>query len=217
MKWYHHGALGLSLVVALLVATGADGQQRQPDISRLQIGLGRTGPLLPEGAKDKLNLTAEQKDKIAKLEKEFDDKSKESTDKLRESIQKAVQDKDISGLQGLRDLMEANQKLRTEYEGKVAALLTDEQKKKFEEATKDAPRRPGAGFQPQRQTDKGLQSPDVQQKLELTKEQKEKLADIQKEAEKKALEVLTQEQKKKYEELKKEQPRSPFGRRPGGN
>jgi Spy/CpxP family protein refolding chaperone len=142
--------LGLAVALTAFGAGRADDQKKQPDargrfqqLQKLQqFQVGRAGgPLITAETKDKLNLTADQKEKIAKLEKEFEDKSKETMAKSRETIQKAIQEKDIAALQQMRDVLQANRKLRTEYEGKVSALLTDEQKKKFEEIKKQ-PARP---------------------------------------------------------------------------
>ena len=55
---------------------------------------------------------------------------------------------------------------------------------------------------------------ELQEKLSLTAEQKEKIAKLQQEAETKLKEVLTDEQKKKLEEIKKEAESNPG--RPGG-
>jgi hypothetical protein len=231
MKTLRWGIFGLSLalVLAALGDNRADAQQRQDIQKRLeqlqQRGIGQAGgPLVSAEAKDKLNLTAEQKEKVAKLEKEFE----EITGKAREALQKALQDRSSGSTvprEKLREMREATEKLRTEYEGKLTALLTDEQKRKFEEAKQTA--RPRGGFGQNlpnlqnirpfgRGDDQGLQSKDVQEKLNLNNEQKTKLEQLQKEFEAKQLEVLTEEQKKKYEELKK-QPARPNIRRPGGN
>ncbi len=122
--------------------------------------------------------------------------------------------------------MQEVQKVRTDYEGKVKALLTDDQKNKFETALKDRPTGGVGGFcgaggfggfggaggaggfggAARVQTPKELTSTEVQDKLNLTKEQKDKIAKLKKEFEEQTQSVLTDEQKKKFEEIKKEQP-----------
>lgn len=210
------GGLGLALaaVLALFGDNRVEGQVRAQDPRRIQIlqGRGAAGPLVAEEVKEKLNLTADQKEKIAKIEKEFAEKTKDATSKLQEAMQKAIQDKDRAALQKIREQMQDVQKVRGDFEAKVTAVLNAEQKQKFEEAQKTRRpiqvrplpvqpfQRPGAG-----QND--LNSPQVQEKLNLTAEQKEKLEKIKKEFENKALEVLNAEQKQKFEELKKETPR----------
>lgn len=207
---------GLALVAVLFAGGQAEGQVRRQN-QQIQIipGRGADGPLVSKEAQEKLNLTAEQKEKIEKIEKEFADKNKDSQEKIREAAQKARQDQDRTALQ---KVMETVQKQRGEFEDKVKAVLNDEQKKKFEEA-KATGRRPGV-IQPGqvrpigRAGDQSLQSRDVQEKLNLTAEQKTKLEQLQKELEAKSLQVLTEQQKKQFEELKK-QPARPSIRRPG--
>jgi Spy/CpxP family protein refolding chaperone len=232
----HLGLFGLALAAALLafsdsradddkkgqaIQKAANFLQRRGEAQQAQpFGRARAGgPLIPAEAKDKLNLTADQKEKVAKLEKEFEEKNKEATDKTREAIQKAFQDRDAATRQKVRDLREAPEKLRTEYESKLTALLTDEQKKKFEEARQTARGRGGLGQNVRpfgRFQEQSLQSREVQEKLNLNDDQKAKLEQLQKEFEAKQLEVLNEEQKKQFEELKK-QPARPNPRRPGGN
>lgn len=120
-------------------------------------GRGQGGPLLPAGAEEKLKLTAEQKTKLAALQKEFDDKSKaaqaklrQGNDKVRESVEKAIQNQDpeaaLKIVQMLGEPMREMRRLRGEYEAKAAELLTADQKKQFEELKKAQPRqgrRPG--------------------------------------------------------------------------
>jgi Spy/CpxP family protein refolding chaperone len=220
------------------VALGADGDARQARpadadgkrkrLEAAQFGrFGQPQPLLPSGAADKLKLTAEQKDKVAQLEKEFETKQKEIGGKLREEIQKAIQNKDREAVKNaftqMREVREKEEKLREEYQDKVAALLTADQKKTFEEVKKEQPGRrpfggqfppfgrPGAGQAP------GKVLPDaVQEKLGLSADQKDKISRLQKELEDKIMEVLTPDQKKKLEELKKEQGGRPPFRRPRG-
>jgi Spy/CpxP family protein refolding chaperone len=234
--------LGLAAIVAV---SGVQAQDKKDDRKTDRPagggfgGFGRlggmSGPLVPDSVQDKLSLTADQKEKVAKLQKEFDEKSKETTEKVRKEIQEAIQNQDFQSLGGLTQKMQEVQKIRTDYEGKVKALLTDDQKKTYETALKDRPMgglggfggfgggggfggAGGGGFGgfggARTQTPKELTSADVQDKLNLTKEQKDKIAKLKKEFEEQTQNVLTDEQKKKFEEIKKEQPETP--RRPGG-
>jgi Spy/CpxP family protein refolding chaperone len=227
-------ALGIGLAVLLAAgSTGADDKKddkkadpprRGGFVERLtNVG----GPLVPTDTLDKLKLTADQKEKVEKLQKEFADKEKEAVGKAREAMQKAVQDRDRDAIRKAAEQVGAalrdGRKLRDDYEGKVKAVLTDDQKKTYEAALKERPRGgiaggfPGGagGFGRAAQGPKELSSPDVQQKLNLTAEQKEKLEKLKKEFEEKSLGVLTDEQKKKFEEIKKEQPRGPGSGRQG--
>jgi Spy/CpxP family protein refolding chaperone len=164
---------------------------------------------------------------VAKLQKEFQEQHKDALGKLaadfskvRDAMRKAREDNDRDAIrqamQDMRAQFQSFQKLRDEFDTKLSAVLTDEQKKQYDELKRERSqrgrfpgRRPNA--RPDlRQTEGrpgggGLLPREIQQ--DLSAEQKDKLAKIQKEAEDKALSLLTDAQKKRYEELKK-------GRRP---
>jgi Spy/CpxP family protein refolding chaperone len=187
-----------------------------------------SGPLVPTELADKLKLTDDQKGQVAKLQKEFEEKTKTAADKLKELGEKATKDKNREAFQELREQAQAIRKTRTEFEDKVKGLLKDDQKKTFEDEikTRAEARRPGGpgGF-PGRGAPQSTSifSRDVQEKLNLTAEQKAKLEKIKKALDDLSTDVLTAEQKKKLEELKSAprggaQPeRRPGGNRPGGN
>lgn len=189
MTRLRHLTLGIGLAV-LLAAGGvrADDKKddKKADPPRRGGFAGRLenfgGPLVPADAQDKLKLTAEQKEKVEKLQKEYAEKEKETTGKAREAMQKAVRERDGDAIrkaaEQVRAAMQDARKLRDDYEGKVKALFTDEQKKTYEAALKERPRGfggfPGGGV-PFARAPRDLSSPDVQEKLSLTAEQKEKL------------------------------------------
>lgn len=170
---------GLALI-ALLFSNGlAEGQvQRQP--IQIQPGFGRTatGPLVPAELQEKLALTKEQKEKIEAIEKELAEKTKDAEAKMKEAREKAVADKNREAFTKIREMAQDIQKVRGEFGDKVKAVLTDEQKKKFDEARQNV--RPGVRPQPgnvqpfpfQRGGRADLSSKDVQDKLELTAQQK---------------------------------------------
>lgn len=209
MSWFRFGTLGctLAVVVALVNGTSAEGQVR------IQIQPGQVrpvqaiqGPLVPERALEKLNLTAEQKEKIEKLQKEFTDKTTAAETKIKEAREKAIQDMNREALGKVREMSQDLQKVRAEYVEKVKGVLTPEQVKVYEEVFQPV-RRPGVQVIPgQRNAPVDLASKAVQDRLNLTAEQKEKLEKLQKEYEARTLEVLTKEQKEQFEQLKK-QPR----------
>ncbi len=155
MTRFRFAALLLGLA-AIVVVSGVQAQDKKDDkktdrpAGGFGGGFGRlgatAGPLVSDNLQEKLSLTAEQKDKIGKLQKEFDEKSKETTDKVRQEIQDAIQNQNFQGLAGLNQKMQEVQKIRTDYEGKVKALLTDDQKKTFETALKDRPTGGIGGF-----------------------------------------------------------------------
>lgn len=179
----------------LLLASGSANAQEKPRPKALGAPERLGGPLVPTAVEERLKLTAEQKEKLAKIEKEFADKAKDET-KLREQMQKARDDKDRAALRAALEQIAEAGKVRAGYETKVQEILTGEQKKTFEAALGGTGAgRPGIGIGP------GTLLPGLQ-RLDLTAEQKEKLNQLQKEFEAKALQVLTEEQRKKYEELK---------------
>jgi hypothetical protein len=219
MNLWRCGAMGLGLALVLVSGPQVMAQNRI-QIQRPAIGAA-SGPLVPAELQDKLKLTDEQKKKLADLEKEFQGKSKEANDKLTQIRAKIRDRTPVEAVQQLREQMQAVRQLRADYEGKVKALLDDDQKKKYEAEAR--PARPAIQIQPalplRRPAPNApgqLLPADVLEKLNLTAEQKEKLEKLLKEYENKALDVLTDEQKKKYEDLKKETPQpTPLRRRDG--
>ncbi len=153
MSVLRYGALGLSLTlllasVGILRAADPPAPTPQPPGDRAVRGFqgrlgGQTGPLLSDELKDKLKLTDDQKDKVSKLQKEFDDKSKDTAAKARDAITKAIQDQDPQAMQQIRDQMQAVRTLRGEYQDKVVALLTEDQKKTYDAARPARPARTG--------------------------------------------------------------------------
>jgi len=204
---------------------GKGGGDRQGQRQGFQFGQA-SGPLVSTELSDKLKLTDDQKKQLAKLQKDFEEKTKSAADKLKELGEKAIKDKNREAFQELREQAQAIRKTRGEFEDKVKGLLKDDQKKTFEEEIKKAAeaRRPGGfpggpgGF-PGRggAQSTNIFSRDVQEKLNLTAEQKEKLEKIKKELDEKSVGVLTAEQKKKLEELKSAPRGDRPERRPGGN
>ena len=194
-------AFGAALTLPMGIQA-ADPVQIQVNPVQIQVQpFGRAGgPLLTPEAVDKLKLSAEQKEKYAKIDEEYKDKQKAAGEKLKEAIQGQDRAKILEAYQNQRTEAE---KLRNDSLKKVEALLGDEQKKTFEEVKKEQPkpaiRLPGAapgGGQ--------VLPPVIQERLKLSDEQKKKVDDLQKELEAKILGVLTEEQRKQYDELKKQ-------------
>src|SRR5262249_19013117 len=115
------------LLVLGLMAQAQEREQRRPE-----------GPtLLPPGILARLDLTADQKEKIAKLEKEFQEKIAPARKKLEEGIEQARQNQDR------RKAQEAEEAFRKEaaplhaaFGEKVGQLLTDEQRRRVEELSR---------------------------------------------------------------------------------
>src|SRR5262249_28076555 len=148
---------------------------------------------------EKLNLTDEQKKKVESLASAYEKEQRESFEKLREVMEKARQGGDQGArrqaTETLREAMQARQKATEDAETKLKEVLTDEQKKRFEDIKRDRPRGfggfggfggggglgggLGGGFAPV--TPGQVLPAALQDRLELTKEQKEKVEKLQKE------------------------------------
>jgi Spy/CpxP family protein refolding chaperone len=129
--------------------------------------------------------------------------------KFRELMEQARQNMDAAAREKLRELTQARTALQKEYQGKVTALLTEEQKKVYEDSLRfrtDVFRGPGTTGQ--------FLPPAVQERLNLTPEQREQINKLQKELEEKIMNILTEEQKKQLEQLRSQRTGV---RRPGGN
>lgn len=158
--------------------------------------------LLAAEAIEKLKFTTEQKEKYVKIDGEFKEKLKTTQDKIREDM-KAIRDRE--------KVKEWQEKLKTEWKkvrddhlGKIEPILTAEQKTVFTEV-KNQQAQPGVRRPAPPLGDGAGQvlPPAIQQRLNLTDDQKKQIANIQKEVEAKILKVLTDDQKKQFEELKK--------------
>lgn len=184
--------LGLAFLFAGVA--GAEEKGKRPAVRRVQVKNRTLTQLLPYGVLNRLDLSKEQKAKLEELSKEYNEKLETIRKPYLEAVENARK-------QGGRVDRKVTQKyfqnvsgLRKEYQAKARKLLTKEQQKKI---ARPFPIRPVLGIRG------NLFNPYVQRRLELTKEQQEKLAKIQKEMEEKAKAILTDEQKKKYEQMKK--------------
>jgi Spy/CpxP family protein refolding chaperone len=192
--------LALVGALALMVASSAFAQ-RVPLQPKLIAGLGEV-PLLTADGVEKLKFTAEQKEKYAKIETEYKDKYKSAQDAY-----KTV----ITGVRDREKFKEAQDKLQTETKkaredslGKVEPILTKEQKEVFAQVKTQVPQTGGIRPLPIGGAGAGqLIPPALQQRLNLTDEQKKQLEDIQKEVDAKIRKVLTDEQNKQLDQFKK--------------
>lgn len=192
--------------LAVLAATAAPVLAQRVEI-QLQPKVVRPGeaPLLTAAAINDLKLSDEQRDKYAKIESDFKDKVKAAQEKQRT---------DLAGVNErakVREAVEAFQaataKAREDRLAKVESLLNADQKKQFAQI-KLQPVQPGGGVRPLPIQIGGaginpLVPVPVQNRLQLTDEQKKQLEAIQKEAEAKIMKLLTDEQKKTLEQMKK--------------
>jgi hypothetical protein len=161
MKALQLFSAGLAFALALvLTAQAQERKQRQSE-----------GPvLLPAGVLGRLDLDAEQKEKIAKLQKEFQEKIEPARRRLEEAIEEARQNQDR------RKAQEAQEAFRKEvgslqqaFGEKLGQVLTDEQRRRVVELT-----RRGGGGSP-------FNLPRILGQLDLTDEQKGKVEQLMKE------------------------------------
>ncbi|MBI1917780.1 MAG: Spy/CpxP family protein refolding chaperone [Planctomycetes bacterium] len=231
-------ALGLALLCMGSAVRADDEKPQRPGTTRQRQGQDRQRPGLREAAfrltplltkdeAEKLKLTDDQKPKVEKIVSAFNKKQSEGMDKLREAMQKARDSGDQDAfrevMQKARAMMQDTEKARDSAEAKLKEVLTEGQKKTFDDLKKDRPARPGfggrgpggQGFPGGRGGFGGGFAPGqilpsaVQERLELSKEQKARLEKLQKEVDEKLQKILNDEQKKKLDELKS-------GRRGGG-
>jgi Spy/CpxP family protein refolding chaperone len=205
MKIQRFLLVGAAIVLASSAPAWAQRVEIQPRQVQPKIALGRGEvSLLTAEAIEKLKLSNEQKEKYTKIEGDYRDQVKVVQDKFRLDIQGLDRTK-------IREASEKQQvdskKIRDDQLGKVEALLNAEQKTVFAQVKQDQPR-PGAGGGGVRPQPIGggigqVLPAGVQQRLQLTDEQKKQIEAIQKEVETKIMKVLTDEQKKQLEQMKK--------------
>jgi len=207
MSMTRWGLLGIGLALWVGTASAQPPRERQP-------GGGFAGRGIISAAEiEKLSLSAEQKEKVEKISKEY-------TDKQREMMRDVTPGGGGGGFQEIREKMT---KLRTESEDKLKAVLNDDQKKKFEEIKKDRPTAGGGGFGGFPGAIGGVApgtvlSDRIKERLELNADQKEQLEKLQKKVDEELKKILTDDQKKKLEDLRTAPPAGgrPGGARPGG-
>jgi Spy/CpxP family protein refolding chaperone len=212
--------MSLALVLALVGTTRAQKAIPQRDEEPTRPGLvTRIVELLPSAYADQLNLDAQQRQKINELEKEYTQKRKQAlvlavaqVVGIVEDLQRADHREDAPVLSIVHEVtggLLAERRIRVEYERKLLALLNDEQKQHYAELEARGPEERRARRLARQET-RGTRaeagpwaifSPEMQQKLHLTPEQKHQLSDLHREVEKQLHRVLTEEQQKRYEEL----------------
>ncbi|MBI2808171.1 MAG: hypothetical protein HYX68_24560 [Planctomycetes bacterium] len=210
MKALRFVLIGALVVVASAVPALAQRVkvQRVKNVQRVQVQprpiqrLGGAVLLTPE-AIEKLKLTAEQKDKYAKIDEKFKDATKAAQDAFRTAIQ-GVRDRE-KYKEANAKLQEDTKKARDDGFAKTEAILTAEQKTVLAQVKQLQPR-PGVirPIQPIGGAQIGQVLPiGLQNRLNLTDDQKKALEKIQKETEAKLMKVLTDEQKKQLEQFKR--------------
>lgn len=155
------------LAVALVLGLTTQAQEREQPRPE--------GPaLLPPGVWERLDLSAEQKEKIARLQKEFQEKVEPAKKKLDEAIEQAKQNQDRQKAQEAQDAFRKEVgPIQQALGEKLGQVLTEEQRRRLGELTKRE--RGGPPFD----------LPRILGQLELTGEQKEKIEKFMKELDEK--------------------------------
>jgi Spy/CpxP family protein refolding chaperone len=144
-------ALALPLLAVCVTAAMAD------DKPKAQKGKGPLGgvleqltKLVPAETQDKLKLTDDQKKQLDQIQQDYEAKTKDALSDLKDAIttaapalKKAREDKDKdaqkTAMQPVREKGMGVVKVRREFLSKVQDMLTDEQKKTYEEVKQDLP------------------------------------------------------------------------------
>jgi Spy/CpxP family protein refolding chaperone len=144
-------ALALPLLAVCVTAAVAD------DKPKAQKGKGPLGgvleqltKLVPADTQDKLKLTDDQKKQLDQIQQDYEAKTKDALSDLKDAIttaapalKKAREDKDKdaqkTAMQPVREKGMGVVKVRSEFLSKVQDVLTDEQKKTYEEVKQDLP------------------------------------------------------------------------------
>jgi len=155
------GLVSLCVMGALALADDREQPRKRPSEERRP----PEGPvLLPPGILERLDLSAEQKEKIAKLDKEFQEKVEPAKKKLDEALEQARQNQNR---QKAKDAEEAFRKevgeLHKAIGEKVGQVLTEEQRQRVGELMQRERGGPPADL------------PRILGQLDLTGEQKEKV------------------------------------------
>ena len=200
-------ALALALAIVMLGASSLFAQRIEVQPIQLQpggFGLFGDVPLLTPDAVEKLKFTNEQKEKYTKIEAAYKEKNKAAQDAYRTSIM-GVRDRE-KFKEALDKFQTDSKKAREDHLGKVEPILTAEQKTVFAQVRQQQPQPGGIIGRPPIGIGGGIGQvlpPAMQQRLQLTDEQKKQIDAIQKEVEAKIMKVLTDEQKKQLEQMKK--------------
>jgi len=190
MKTLSYFSAGLAATLVLVLVTQAQEQRRET----------RGPALLPPGI-DRLDLNTEQKEKIAKLQKDTEDKITAARQKLEEAIKDARQNQDREKAeQANQTFRKTVAELQEQLQGQLGQVLNDEQKKRLGELQRAQSGRPGVDL------------PRILGQLDLKAEQREKIEKLMKEfgekretAEKKLREGIEQarqnQDREKFREL----------------
>jgi hypothetical protein len=152
---------GLAVVLVVGLMTQAQQREERPP----------SGPsLLPPGLLERLDLNAEQKAKIAKLQKELQEKLEPAKKKLDEAIEQAKQNQDRQQAQEAQEAFrKAVGAIQQGFGEKLAQVLTEEQRMRLGELSR------------QRLGGPPFDLPRILGQLDLNAEQKEKVGKFMKE------------------------------------
>lgn len=189
-------------VAVLGIAAPVFAQRVEVQPIQVRPGLQTEAPLLSAEAVEKLKLTVDQNEKYTKLEAEYKDKAKAALEGFRAAVQ-GVRDRE-KYKEAQEKLAQDSKKAREDSLAKVEPILNADQKTVFAQVRNQQPQPGGVRVQPTVGPGIGqILPPALQNRLQLTDEQKKQIEAIQKEAEAKLLKVLNDDQKAQLEKMKK--------------
>jgi Spy/CpxP family protein refolding chaperone len=148
MKLLRCSLLGLGLLAFVALGSAADNAKAKA--KKKEFGEEYKAPLIQPDILDKIKFTPEQKEKVTALLKEFDKKNEEALAsgkevdlKAKEDAKKAKADGDkAAAAKATAEIKKARlglDKLRKDYEAKFLDLLTEAQKKAYDNARAGLP------------------------------------------------------------------------------
>jgi Spy/CpxP family protein refolding chaperone len=219
--------MAVGLIVATLTTNGfAQEKTRDDDKERLGL-IGRVLHLMPPAFATELKLTTEQQGQIQKLEQEFKEKRRASLMQtvtrvmvIIESMEADDDDKETAPVLALAHeitggLLETRRS-RIGFEKKMMALLNVEQQVKFGHL-KDRKSRGMHELAAHTQganTTLHFYSPQGQEKLQLTDEQRRKLGELQRDLEVRLRAFLTDDQRRVFDEMNQQRNAPPVLKSP---
>ncbi len=197
--------------LALTLALGSLGSAGDPPAKSAPAK--RTGILVPARLEAELKLTDEQREQIAKIEAAFKQRRQGALMmtalKMKGLFDRIDQDDPREAMPVLTIANEVTGTLakmrqtRLEYEKKVLAVLTEDQKARYLAWRERSPREKRLERKAKR-LERGEPRgplPDLDKELQLTPEQHKQLAEMEREWEARFRRLLTEDQRKRYDEL----------------
>jgi hypothetical protein len=167
--------VGLVFLLPLAVPVTAAEEPDQPRKNPPEEVRRPVDGLVPFGILEKLDLSQEQKERVAKLHREAQERMETARKRLAEVTEQARQNQDREKAeQAAQAFRKEIGKVHEEFHDQLRQVLSDAQKQRLAELQRDQPGRPGLGLLPR-----------VLGQLDLTAEQREKVGTLMREMQEK--------------------------------